>query len=113
MNVYQWIIILCIVFASSNCRHSQPPVEDRRFFSEEEKGRWKTGRERFGHGPGFGEDVPIPDQAVPDPQEDAHMALVDRKNMIAWDMWGLRKMEDGSWISNTGMKYAIDGDGVF
>lgn len=83
------------------------------YLSEEEKVHWKTGRERFGHGPGFGEDVPIPDQAAPDPQEDAHMALVDRKNMIAWDMWGLRKMEDGSWISNTGMKYPIDGDGVF
>jgi hypothetical protein len=83
------------------------------YLSEEEKEHGKTGRERFGHGPGFDEAVPIPDHAAPDPQEDAHMALVDRKGKIAWDMWGLKKMDDGSWVSNTGMRYPLNDDGVF
>ncbi|NJK86228.1 MAG: hypothetical protein HC906_09910 [Bacteroidales bacterium] len=33
--------------------------------------------------------------------------------MIAWDMWGFRKRADGSWESNTGMKYKLDGSGVY
>jgi hypothetical protein len=33
--------------------------------------------------------------------------------MTAWDMWAARKLPDGSWESNTGMKYRLDGPGVF
>jgi hypothetical protein len=33
--------------------------------------------------------------------------------MTAWDMWGAIKLSDGSWESNTGMKYPLDGPGVF
>jgi len=57
--------------------------------------------------------VPIPEKATPDPEQDSHFAVVDWQNMEAWDMWGLRKRLDGSWESNTGMKYRLDGDGVF
>jgi hypothetical protein len=28
-------------------------------------------------------------------------------------MWGLRQNQDGSWTSKTGMKYPLDGEGVF
>ena len=83
------------------------------YLSDEEKEHWATGRERFGHGEGFGKNVPIPDGAVPDPEEDAHFAVVDWENMLAWDMWGLNRHEDGSWTTNTGMKYRLDGEGVF
>ncbi len=83
------------------------------YLSDNEKKNWATTRERFGHGPGFGEDVPIPENATPDPEQDSHFAVVDWQNMVAWDMWGLRKRPDGSWESNTGMKYRLDGDGVF
>jgi hypothetical protein len=83
------------------------------YLSDREKEHWHTSRERFGHGPGFGKNVPMPPEATPDPEEDAHLAVVDRENRIAWDMWGLQKHEDGSWTSNTGMKYPLDGDGVF
>ena len=79
-----------------------------------EKKRWNTTRETFGHGKEFeAEPVPIPLDAQADPQEDAHCALVDWKNRVAWDMWGLTKNTDGSWTSNTGMKYSLDGEGVF
>ena len=83
------------------------------YLSDKEKVHWATKRDRFGHGAGFGVDVPIPEGAVPDPEEDAHFAVVDWKNKLAWDMWGLKKNEDGSWITKTGMKYRLDGEGVF
>jgi len=82
--------------------------------SDEEKKQWNTKRNTYGHGEEFDkEPVPIPLEAQADPQGDAHCALVDWKNGIAWDMWGLFKNSDGSWTSKTGMKYSIDGDGVF
>ncbi len=68
--------------------------------------------ERFGHGPGFNP-VPIPVNATPDPQADAHCVVVDWDRMLAWDMWGLKKLPDGSWESKTGMLTRLDGDGVF
>jgi len=86
---------------------------DFHYLSDWEKKTWATTREKFGHGPGFGKDVPVPDLATPDPEQDAHFAVVDWQNKTAWDMWGLRKRPDGSWESNTGMKYMLDGDGVF
>lgn len=84
------------------------------YLSAREKEGWKTTRETFGHGVAFAADsVPIPDFATPDKETDSHMALVDYKKRIAWDMWGLRKNVDGSWQSKTGMKYSLDGDGTF
>lgn len=74
--------------------------------------KWVGVGHRFGHGPGFGM-VPIPDNVMPDPEGDQHMAMVDWKNMVAWDMWGIYQLPDGSWESNTGMFYRLDGDGIF
>ena len=68
--------------------------------------------DHFGHGPNFNP-VPIPEGSSPDKSNDAHYAVVDRDRMLAWDMWGLRQLEDGSWESNTGMFYRLDGTGVF
>jgi hypothetical protein len=78
-----------------------------------EKESWDSTRETFGHGPGFDDGVPIPKAAVPDPEEDAHFAVVDWKARRAWDTWGFRVKPDGTFESNTGMTYALDGDGVF
>jgi len=83
------------------------------FLSDEEKESWDTTREAFGHGPGFGHAVPIPASAIPDPEEDAHFAVVDWGRLQAWDMWGFRRRPDGRFESNTGMTYRLDGDGVF
>ncbi|WNR44530.1 hypothetical protein [Paenibacillus roseipurpureus] len=66
-----------------------------------------------GHGPGFGIDVPIPEDAVPDKESDSHMALVDYEQGIAWDMWAAERKSDGSWWSCTGMTYDLYGSGVF
>ncbi len=83
------------------------------YLSDEEKDHWMTDHEHFGHGPDFGKKVPIPFNATPDPEEDAHFAVVDWDNRIAWDMWGLEKLPGGEWITKTGMKYSLDGDGTF
>jgi hypothetical protein len=84
------------------------------FLSDEEKKSWKTNREKFGHGKAFDSlSVPIPDIAVPDTASDMHLAIIDMKSMTAWDMWGALKLPDGTWESNTGMKYPLDGPGVF
>ena len=40
----------------------------------------------LGHGPEFGVDVPIPEDAIPDQQSDSHLALVDYERGIAWHM---------------------------
>jgi hypothetical protein len=79
----------------------------------EERKTWRTERETFGHGPGFDDGVPIPKAAMPDPEEDAHFAVVDWKARRAWDTWGFRVRPDGTFESNTGMTYALDGEGVF
>ncbi len=67
----------------------------------------------WGHGPEFGPEVPLPESAQPDHQEDAHMGLIDWQSGWAWDMWGVRRDAEGKWESGTGMKYRIDGSGVF
>ena len=78
----------------------------------EEKTRWHTQRDFFGHGKGF-DLVPIPAEATPDPQSDSHLAVVDWERNLVWDMWALRRNPDGTWKSATGMVYPADGTGVF
>ncbi|HXQ81486.1 MAG TPA: hypothetical protein VN775_09250 [Opitutaceae bacterium] len=78
----------------------------------DERRIWHTQHDQFGHGKGFGL-VPIPREATPDPRGDAHLAAVDWKRRLVWDMWSLTKNPDGGWQSNTGMVYASDGPGVF
>jgi hypothetical protein len=68
---------------------------------------------RLSHGAGFGTDVPIPDDALPDPERDGHIAIIDWSRMLAWDMWDARKLADGTWESSTGMVYPLNGNGIF
>jgi hypothetical protein len=68
---------------------------------------------RLGLHPDFAPGVPLPPWAQPDPQEDAHVAVVDEDSGLAWDMWGARRSPDGSWKTCTGMAYSLDGSGVF
>lgn len=61
----------------------------------------------------FGQAIPIPEEAMPDPAGDHHMAIIDWERMQAWDMCGARRREDGEWETTTGMTYKLDGSGVF
>lgn len=72
----------------------------------------------MGHGRDFAADaqaglIPIPDRARADPEDDSHMAIVDREGGWIWDMWAARLRPDGEWECNSGMKYRADGSGVF
>ncbi len=108
INLHKWTIPVYEVDGTTPrvkvARHRLTPAE---------KATWKTDRETFGHGPGFDDGVPIPNAALPDPEEDAHFAVVDGKARRAWDTWGFRVLPDGSYESKTGMTYSLDGDGVF
>jgi hypothetical protein len=108
INIEEWTIPVYEADSSTPTYDVAP-----HFLSDEEKDHWDTTREAFGHGPGFGHEVPIPPSAVPDPEEDAHFAVVDWGRMQAWDMWGFRLRRDGTFESNTGMTYPLDGEGVF
>ncbi|MFN8207952.1 MAG: hypothetical protein U0T82_11175 [Bacteroidales bacterium] len=82
--------------------------------SEEEQQHWKADIDSFGHGPDFdAAPVPIPLNALVSPGTDRHLAVIDRKNGIAWDMWAASPLPDGGWCSNTGMKYDLYGSGVY
>lgn len=82
--------------------------------SPHEKLSWRTTNDSFRHGKGFdAAPVPIPAEAIYDTASDRHLALIDKKNRVAYDMWGAEKLPDGSWVSKTGMRYSLDGDGVF
>ncbi len=67
----------------------------------------------FGHYPDFADGVPIPGKAEPDPENDAHVAIIDLEAGLAWDMWGATKNSEGQWEANSGMSYRLDGPGVF
>ncbi len=108
INLHKWTIPVYEVDETTpRCRVAKHAL------SAGEKESWDSTRETFGHGPGFDDGVPIPKAAVPDPEEDAHFAVVDWKARRAWDTWGFRVKPDGTFESNTGMTYALDGDGVF
>lgn len=66
----------------------------------------------YGHGKGFGKEVPIPANAMGDPEEDAHIVVVDWAKNLVWDVWGL-EIINGKYTSFTGMKYKANGSGVF
>ncbi|MFP4393674.1 MAG: hypothetical protein ACLFTI_00280 [Anaerolineales bacterium] len=62
-------------------------------------------------GAGFGEDIPIPDDAMPDPADDAHMVVVDLYRDLSWDMFRARP-RDGGWVVEWGYLFDLEGDGV-
>lgn len=107
INVHKWTIPVYKADVTTPSYSIQPHA-----LSEGEKKEWATARTQFGHGADFTA-VPIPAGASPDPEEDAHFAVVDWSRMLAWDMWGLRRLPSGGWSSKTGMKYRLDGDGLF
>ncbi|MHB2007729.1 MAG: hypothetical protein ACYCOX_06735 [Acidobacteriaceae bacterium] len=66
----------------------------------------------YRHAKDFPERVPIPDKAVSDNLSDHHLALIDWASDTGWDMWEAI-YRNGQWYSNTGIRYKLDGSGVF
>lgn len=57
--------------------------------------------------------VPIPKEAEPDSEDDAHMTIIDLDERKCYDMWQIAKQEDGSWGTNAAIAYDLDGSGVY
>lgn len=115
INLHKWTIPVYEADASTpRCTVHERPIDPNKTSRRENRwGKWSDRRLWWRHGPGFGQNVPIPAGARPDPLDDAHMAIVDWSANTAWDMWGCRRREDGQWESNTGMTYSLNGTGVW
>jgi hypothetical protein len=55
--------------------------------------------------------VPIPAGAVPDPESDHHMCVVDSGRRTAWDMWNMQQTSSG-WTCSVGATIDLLGTGV-
>ena len=114
MNLDYWTIPVYEVDAET------PRHQVRQFLSSQHRGvpGWlgstdpDASHHNRGHTPDFNP-VPIPPHAVPSREEDAHMAIVDWSTMTAWDMLSANRQSDGHWIASTGIRYRLDGPGVF
>jgi hypothetical protein len=97
-----------------------PRCDVRKFLSAELRGMpgWHgstdpdSPRHNLGHTRDFNP-VPIPSHAVPSREEDGHMAIVDWQSLTAWDMLASARTPDGGWTAETGIRYRLDGPGVF
>ncbi|NOZ45909.1 MAG: hypothetical protein GXO79_03915 [Chlorobi bacterium] len=61
---------------------------------------------------GYLKNVPIPDYAEPDPEDDAHMVIIDEENGCIYDFWEM-KYSLGSWKAGWGNALPLNGDGIF
>ena len=59
------------------------------------------------------EGVPVPEEAIPDGEADAHMIIIDVADRRVYDFWQCRRDSDGAWWTNAAIAYDLDGSGVF
>jgi hypothetical protein len=116
LNLHAWTIPVYPV------KHDTPRVPVGRRLATEWQGRaFRANSAPFlhpghpdGHDPAFSAGpVPLPPEAMPDAQEDAHLALVSAGENRVWEMWAARRRADGAWECCAGMSYPLDGSGVF
>jgi len=118
INLHKWTIPIYEVDRRTARRkvHQRLRVKTNRIIARSEP--YLHLNHPFGHCPDFAADarnglVPIPDHALSDPESDHHISLVDWDRGWAWDMWSATRRLDGDWDTNSGIKYRIDGSGVF
>jgi hypothetical protein len=58
-------------------------------------------------------DVPIPDGAIPDPEGDGHMTVIDLTTGFEYDFWQAKQNDDGSWEASWVNRISLDSDGVY
>ncbi len=57
-------------------------------------------------------DVPVPDGALADPEDDGNFSVVDTALGCEWDVWQAKRTEDG-WSASWANAISTEGDGVF
>ncbi|MHA2425346.1 MAG: hypothetical protein ACXAEF_11190, partial [Candidatus Thorarchaeota archaeon] len=58
------------------------------------------------------EDVPIPNNAVPDPEEDGHMCIIDNDTRLEYDFWQAQKTPSG-WTASWANIISLDSEGIY
>lgn len=58
-------------------------------------------------------DVPIPDGARPDPQDDAHLTVIDRSSGCEFDLWQASRDAAGRWSASWGNAVRLRERGVY
>lgn len=82
-------------YAGSLARADQrTPRRDVRFVNCQKKKRTPAG---LYNGPKYFARVPIPDDAVPSPGIDGHLAVWDPHTDQLWEFWKARRATDGTW----------------
>jgi len=57
-------------------------------------------------------DVPIPDGALADPEDDGNIIIIDQARRCEWDMWQVHRVGD-QWQASWANAVDLDGNGVF
>ncbi len=57
------------------------------------------------------DEAPIPPRALPDPEGDSHMTIINKERTRCWDFWALRKLK-GKWVARSGRGFDLRGTGV-
>lgn len=57
--------------------------------------------------------VPIPSAAIPDPQADAHLSIVDASSGCEYDFWQAKRAADGSWSASWANAIKLTGNGIY
>lgn len=60
---------------------------------------------------GIAENIPMPQGVWPDPEEDAHMALVDPEVNKVWEFSQAKQLSDGSWTASIIDVWDLNGPG--
>lgn len=55
--------------------------------------------------------VPIPRAAIPDREDDGHLAIIDSSRGWLWEFWQARKRA-GRWLASWGTRIRLNSDGV-
>lgn len=56
--------------------------------------------------------VPIPPAALPDPEDDGHLVVVDPARRRMWELWQARRGTDGRWSASWGAVIDMRGSGI-
>ena len=82
------------------------------YYADEETPRYDVPLTPYWAGKRVLREVPIPDDARPDPMADGHLAVVDRVGGCEYDFWQAERTPDGRWTASWGRRLPATGDGI-
>ena len=61
----------------------------------------------------FEDNIPIPEGVWPDPEDDAHMLLVDPVKRLTWDFYNAKRSGNGQWQASGFDSWSLDSVGYY